>query len=226
MPGGQESSQTSPEELQTSPAQPKPSPEQLQTSPAQFQTSPAQPQTLTWLLPHTWMRDPTWRGREWQRAGGAWGQHSPEGDMGRSQKGPLPLPFISAVDKKKKRNTFPAWMFFSRRPRPISSHPRRHGNGPTEQMGLAAKSPLEANAQGHTPWGQRGHPPAPLPSSSHCGEALVAPRGVLAGRRDVAPPPKGPEPSEIHLGSPGCGKIHIFSDIWSISLSASSKPHP
>lgn len=187
MPEGQESSQTSPEQLQTSPAQPKPSPAQLQTSPEQFQTSPAQPQTLTWLLPHTWMRDPAWERR---RAGGAWGQQSPEGDTGRSQKGPLPLPFISAVDKKK-RNTFPAWMFFPGVRGPSQATPVAMATGRRNRWAWQPNPPSRQMLRATCLGDSEVTPLAPLPSSSCRGEALVAPRGVLAGRRDTAPRPRG-----------------------------------
>lgn len=58
-------------------------------------------------------------------------------------------------------------------------------------MGLAGKSPLEENAQGHTPWGQGqgAHPWHPFPQHP---QTLVAPQGGFAGRRDRdAPLPRG-----------------------------------
>lgn len=172
------------------------------------------------------MRDPTWKGRERRRAGGAWGQHSPEGDTGRSQKGPLPLPFISAVDKKKKGTLFLPGCFFPGVPGPSQATPVAMATGRRNRWAWQPNPPWRRMLRATRLGDSEVTPLAPLPSSSRCGEASVAPQGVLGGRRDVAPPPKGPEPSEIHLGSPGCGKIHIFSDIWSISLPASSKPHP
>lgn len=159
------------------------------------------------------MGDPTSGGRERWGAGGAGDSTAPRGDTGRSQQGPLPLPFTSARDFKKKRNIFLPG-FFSQSPQPISSHPAAMATG-KEQMGLAAKSPFEAN---HS-LGDRD-----IPSLPPChGQALVAPRGGLARREGQGYSlPKGPEPPEIHLGSPGCGKIRISQT----SGASPCKAHP
>lgn len=97
------------------------------------------------------------------------------GDTGRSQKDPLPLPFISAQDIYIKGLFFLPGFLFPASPARLKP-PCLHGNGPREQMGLAGKSPLEEKAQGHPPWGQRCHPPLILLPWGHLGVALQAER--------------------------------------------------
>lgn len=176
---------------------------------------------------HTRGGDSNWRARDrWdgrgRQAGGAWGQ---DGGMGRKEgrdaasAGRIPpSPCLFPLGKKKGR-LFPAWIFFSQRPRPLPVKPHlkppcRHGNGPKGTDGPGEPNPNSRGSSAGVRAGQEQALATRLRGDREVSSLTllclvlqpwqgVRRLGATSGRPrrregHARSPPKGHEPSETH----------------------------